>query len=145
MISLDRVLDSRVINSKPEHHHPPKIRAQTPAKYWNRMSYSSRECRSYSRSSWPSRPLAVAIIRALIAGFAPQVSNFSTNSHGQPYLNDIHLNESHNRGKQVEGQVLAYLAEEESERALAELPGQAVVGELRTWVPKTCLLPHEGA
>jgi hypothetical protein len=39
-------------------------------------------------------------------------------------------------GKQVEGQVLAYLVEEESERALVELPGQAVVGGLRTWVPK---------
>jgi len=39
-------------------------------------------------------------------------------------------------GKQVEGQVLAYMVKEESGRALIELPGQAVVGGLRTWVPK---------
>jgi hypothetical protein len=40
------------------------------------------------------------------------------------------------KGKQVEGKVLAYVIAEEPERALVELPGQAVVGGLRTWVPK---------
>jgi hypothetical protein len=45
------------------------------------------------------------------------------------------------RGKQVEGKVLAYIVTEEPERALVELPGQAVVGGLRTWVPKAMFAP----
>lgn len=40
------------------------------------------------------------------------------------------------KGSQVDGQVLVYLVDEERDRALVELPGQAVVGGLRTWVPK---------
>lgn len=40
------------------------------------------------------------------------------------------------KGKQVEGRVLAYVVAEEAGRALVELPGQAVVGGLRTWVPR---------
>jgi hypothetical protein len=42
-------------------------------------------------------------------------------------------------GKQVEGKVLAYVVQEDRERALIELPGQAVVGGLRTWVSKSLL------
>jgi len=42
-------------------------------------------------------------------------------------------------GKEVEGSVLAYVVVEEPDRALIELPGQAVVGGLRTWVPKQML------
>jgi hypothetical protein len=49
---------------------------------------------------------------------------------------NVKVNIMPDSGKQVEGEVLAYLVEEESERALVELPGQAVVGGLRTWVPK---------
>jgi hypothetical protein len=49
---------------------------------------------------------------------------------------NVKVNVRPDSGKQVEGQVLAYLVEEESGRALVELPGQAVVGGLRTWVPK---------
>jgi hypothetical protein len=49
---------------------------------------------------------------------------------------NVKVNVRPDSGKQVEGQVLAYVVEEESERALVELPGQAVVGGLRTWVPK---------
>jgi hypothetical protein len=41
------------------------------------------------------------------------------------------------KDKQVDGKVLAYVVAEEPERALVELPGQAVVGGLRTWVPKS--------
>lgn len=37
---------------------------------------------------------------------------------------------------EVDGQVLAYLIEEAKGNLLVELPGQAVVGGLRTWVPK---------
>ncbi|HEV2991058.1 MAG TPA: hypothetical protein VG759_21645 [Candidatus Angelobacter sp.] len=43
------------------------------------------------------------------------------------------------QGKEVDGVVLAYVVKEEMERALIELPGQAVVGGLRTWVPKQLL------
>lgn len=43
------------------------------------------------------------------------------------------------KGKEVDGAVLAYLVKVEAERALVELPGQAVVGGLRTWVPKGIL------
>jgi hypothetical protein len=39
------------------------------------------------------------------------------------------------QGKEVEGIVLAYVVKEEPDRALIELPSQAVVGGLRTWVP----------
>jgi hypothetical protein len=39
-------------------------------------------------------------------------------------------------GNEVDGKVLAYVVQEESEKALVELPGQAVVGGLRTWIPK---------
>jgi hypothetical protein len=44
-------------------------------------------------------------------------------------------------GKQIEGKVLAYVVAEEPERALVELPGQAVVGGLRTWVPRAMFAP----
>jgi hypothetical protein len=43
------------------------------------------------------------------------------------------------KGQEVDGSVLAYLVTEEDQRALVELPGQAVVGGLRTWVPKATL------
>lgn len=37
---------------------------------------------------------------------------------------------------EVPGRVLAYLVNEEQDRALVELVGEPVVGGLRTWVPK---------
>jgi hypothetical protein len=43
------------------------------------------------------------------------------------------------KDSQVEGQVLAAVIREQRDRALVELPGQPVVGTLRTWVPKTAL------
>ena len=39
----------------------------------------------------------------------------------------------------VEGLVSAYVIQREGDRALIELPGQAVVGGVRTWVPKEML------
>jgi hypothetical protein len=42
-------------------------------------------------------------------------------------------------GHEVDGQVLAYLVSEEPDRALVELPGQPVVGGLRTWVSRSLL------
>jgi hypothetical protein len=49
----------------------------------------------------------------------------------------VKVDKAPDTGKEVEGKVLAYLVKEESERALVELPGQAVVGGLRTWVPRS--------
>jgi hypothetical protein len=42
-------------------------------------------------------------------------------------------------GTYVAGSVLVYVVEEEQNRLLVELPGQAVVGGLRTWVPRDIL------
>jgi hypothetical protein len=43
-------------------------------------------------------------------------------------------------GVPVSGSVLVYLIEEKRDEALVELPGQAVVGGLRTWVPRRNLI-----
>jgi hypothetical protein len=40
---------------------------------------------------------------------------------------------------QVDGEVRAYIVRETKDKALVELPGQPVVGGLRTWVPKAAL------
>jgi hypothetical protein len=42
-------------------------------------------------------------------------------------------------GTPVSGAVLVYLIEEKRDEALVELPGQAVVGGLRTWVSRSNL------
>jgi hypothetical protein len=42
-------------------------------------------------------------------------------------------------GTHVVGSVLVYVVDEQPGRALVELPGQAVVGGLRTWVPRNTL------
>lgn len=42
-------------------------------------------------------------------------------------------------GKHVDGAVLVYVIQEAPSQMLVELPGQAVVGGLRTWVPKDFL------
>lgn len=41
--------------------------------------------------------------------------------------------------EEVDGEVLVYLIKVEDARALVELPGEAVVGGLRTWVSKSLL------
>ena len=43
------------------------------------------------------------------------------------------------RDREVDGKVLAYLVDEKRGQALIELPGQPVVGSLRSWVPKSQL------
>jgi hypothetical protein len=42
---------------------------------------------------------------------------------------------------EVDGKVLAYLVDERPDKALIEIPGQAVVGGLRTWIPKAVFEP----
>lgn len=39
------------------------------------------------------------------------------------------------KDSEVEGRVRAYLITKEKDKALVELPGEPVVGGLRTWVP----------
>lgn len=47
------------------------------------------------------------------------------------------------QGRSLDGKVLAYIIDEQqADRALVELPGEAVVGGLRTWVPKSALAPQ---
>ena len=41
----------------------------------------------------------------------------------------------------VDGKVRGYLIEKKGAKALVQLPGEAVVGSLRTWVEKSALLP----
>jgi hypothetical protein len=55
------------------------------------------------------------------------------------YVDSINVKVSHPpaKGDEVEGKVLAYLIEEKNGQALIEIPGEPVVGGLRTWVPKT--------
>ena len=45
------------------------------------------------------------------------------------------------RSNEVDGKVLAYVVDEKPDRALVEIPGQAVVGGLRTWVPTKAFEP----
>ncbi|MFI5069578.1 MAG: hypothetical protein ACHP8A_01705 [Terriglobales bacterium] len=42
-------------------------------------------------------------------------------------------------GNRLMGSVLVYLVDENPLRLLVELPGQAVVGGLRTWIPRDAL------
>jgi len=42
-------------------------------------------------------------------------------------------------GMEIDGQVQAYLIQQEQNRSLIELSGEAVVGGLRTWVPNDML------
>jgi hypothetical protein len=46
---------------------------------------------------------------------------------------------SPSNGTRVSGSVLVYIVEEQPNRVLVEIPGQAVVGGLRTWVPRDVL------
>jgi hypothetical protein len=45
------------------------------------------------------------------------------------------------KDSEVEGLVLVSVISEEGDKALVELPGQPVVGGLRTWVPRANLEP----
>ena len=54
---------------------------------------------------------------------------------------NVKLEGSPEKGKEVEGKVRALIVTEEPGRALVELPGQAVVGGLRTWVPREMFVP----
>ena len=42
-------------------------------------------------------------------------------------------------GAEVDGKVLAYIISQQDDRSLVELPGEAIVGGLRTWVPNALL------
>src|SRR5689334_12338254 len=52
---------------------------------------------------------------------------------------NVEVPEAPPAGGTIEGRVRAYVITETEAKALIELPGEAVVGGLRTWVPKTQL------
>jgi hypothetical protein len=57
-------------------------------------------------------------------------------------VNKINVKVEHadvKNGNRVTGSVLVYLVDENPQRLLVELPGQAVVGGLRTWIPRDSL------
>jgi hypothetical protein len=55
----------------------------------------------------------------------------------------VRVSEPPPEGGEVDGSVLVYVVEEPSgkDSALVELPGEPVVGGLRSWVPKSLLSP----
>jgi len=55
----------------------------------------------------------------------------------------VRVNTDPKDGAEVEGQVEVFVVEEDNEKALIELPGEPVVGGLRTWVPKTQIALHD--
>lgn len=64
----------------------------------------------------------------MVAGSSAYVSRSNVKPEGDPASGE------------VEGLVSAYVIERTDDRALIELPGQAVVGGVRTWVPESSLL-----
>ncbi len=58
---------------------------------------------------------------------------------------NVHFDAAPEKGAEVDGQVQAYLIDDPEGRdvALIELPGEPVVGGLRTWVPKSLLARQE--
>jgi hypothetical protein len=52
---------------------------------------------------------------------------------------DVNVQSVPARGSEVDGSVRAYLIKETENKFLVELPGQPVVGGLRTWIPRTQL------
>jgi hypothetical protein len=52
---------------------------------------------------------------------------------------NVRVKEPPSKDAEVEGLVQAYLIAEKGDKVLVEIPGQAVVGGLRTWVPKSNL------
>ena len=52
---------------------------------------------------------------------------------------DVKVQSAPTRGSEVDGSVRAYLIQETENKFLVELTGQAVVGGLRTWIPRTQL------
>jgi hypothetical protein len=52
---------------------------------------------------------------------------------------NVKTNRKPEHGSEIDGQVLAYLIQQEKNRSLIELSGEAVVGGLRTWIPNEML------
>jgi hypothetical protein len=52
---------------------------------------------------------------------------------------NVRANGTPEHGVEVDGEVLAYIISRREDQSLIELPGEAVVGGLRTWVPNTLL------
>lgn len=54
-------------------------------------------------------------------------------------ISKVKLERAPEKGEEVDGLVQAYVIKRKSDQALIELPGEAVVGGLRTWVPMSLL------
>jgi hypothetical protein len=52
---------------------------------------------------------------------------------------NVKISKDPKHGSEIDGQVLAYIIEQENNRSLIELSGEAVVGGLRTWIPNEML------
>lgn len=52
---------------------------------------------------------------------------------------NVKMKDAPKHGVEVDGQVLAYIVNQEQSRSLVEVAGEAVVGGLRTWVPNEML------
>jgi hypothetical protein len=65
------------------------------------------------------------------------------NGSSSAYVNKINVKTSGtpNHNVQVDGKVFAYVISERDDQSLIEVPGEAVVGGLRTWVPNALLAP----
>jgi hypothetical protein len=53
--------------------------------------------------------------------------------------NNVKTSQRPEHGIEIDGQVLAYVIQQEKNRSLIELSGEAVVGGLRTWIPNEML------
>lgn len=65
------------------------------------------------------------------------------NGSSLAYVNkdNMRLGVSPDRSTEVDGRVLAYIISRRDDQSLVEVPGEAVVGGLRTWVPNAMLTP----
>jgi len=65
------------------------------------------------------------------------------NGSSSAYVNRINVEVMGipDRDVQLDGKVLAYIISKRDDRSLIEVPGEAVVGGLRTWVPNALLAP----
>ena len=54
---------------------------------------------------------------------------------------NVKINKAPAHGVEIDGQVFAYVIDQDKNRSLIELSGEAVVGGLRTWIPNEMFAP----
>jgi len=85
-------------------------------------------------------------LKALYVRCKVSLGNFETefyvsldNSSAFVSRDSVKVDRAPESGREVDGQVLAYLISEERDKALVQLPGEPAVGGLRAWVPRSAL------